>query len=234
MRAITKQLAPPELEAWLDGGEDWAPDYAALRGTRLPDRRRLYSVVLEALLAEQAYLCCYCQVQVTEVGGKASSIEHMQPQSVGGSSDVSYANMAASCQTPCRCNNARGDRALALLPHDPRCEAALRMEENGLLVPCPLEGLSQRDLEETLGILGLNRDTTLVEARELALRALLGEDAGLSLLTDEEAVVQLLASLQQPRPLGTADPRLGLPSFAGHLRRALEELSGRKSALSVP
>ncbi len=181
--------------------------------------------MLEALLAEQAYLCCYCQIQVTEVGGKASSIEHMEPQSAGGGLGVSYVNMAASCQTPRRCNNARQDRALALLPHDPRCDLALRLEEDGTLVPCPHSGLSRRELEDTLGILGLNRDKALVEARRSALQALLGEDAGLSLLKAPDELQALLDSLLHPRQLSAGDTRSALPSFAGHLHRVLRELS---------
>ena len=89
MKHIVKQEEPQVFSDWKGlSSMDWQPSYDILSG---PVKR----VVKQALMAEQGYLCCYCERRLAE---EDSHIEHFRPQSHPGTDPLDFYNMLCSCQ----------------------------------------------------------------------------------------------------------------------------------------
>ncbi|RWC29994.1 TIGR02646 family protein [Mesorhizobium sp. M8A.F.Ca.ET.207.01.1.1] len=135
MKFVEKGEEPDELVSWkADGDVDWVPTYAGLAGE---PKQALHA----ALLAEQGWLCCYCESQIDD---SDSHIEHLRPQSDPLVDALDFSNLLCSCQRvtrkgdPLHCGNAKGnwyDAALFVVPIDPTCEARFDYTGNGRILP---------------------------------------------------------------------------------------------------
>lgn len=106
MKYIEKQHEPAVFTNWkVLANDDWQPTYDALSG-------EVKRAVKSALMAEQGYICCYCERRLTE---EDSHIEHLRPQSDPAVDPLDFANMLCSCQQqmkkgkPRHCGNLKDD-----------------------------------------------------------------------------------------------------------------------------
>lgn len=153
MKHILKQHEPEAFSNWKAlANDDWQPTYAMLSG----ETKR---VVKTALMAEQGYICCYCERRLTE---EDSHIEHFRPQSDPAVDPLDFGNLLCSCQNqnkkgePRHCGNLKEDwfdRFLIVSPLDPECENRFAFIGNG-----EIKSLADHDLaaSETIKKLGLD------------------------------------------------------------------------------
>lgn len=137
MRYISdkKQKGPDQFEDWKAlANDDWQPCYEDLQN---PEKESLHS----ALLAEQAWLCCYCGRKIDR---SDSHIEHFRPQESYPELALSYANLHASCiresapGMPRHCGHGKGkdfDENLHISPTDATCEARFMYTWDGQILP---------------------------------------------------------------------------------------------------
>ena len=131
---------------------DWQPTYRDLPS----DVKR---AVKAALMAEQGYICCYCERRLLD---EDSHIEHFQPQHDPAVDDLSFSNLLCSCQKqikkgePRHCGNLKGDwfdAALMVSPLEPGCEERFAYTGDGQIKSAD----SYDDgADETIRRLGLN------------------------------------------------------------------------------
>jgi uncharacterized protein (TIGR02646 family) len=121
MKRVVKQAEPAGFTVWKSmANEDWQPSYADLRK---PQKGALH----EALIAEQAQVCCYCGRRISL---KDSHIEHFRPQAAFEDLALDYGNLHASCNPetprhPLHCGHAKGnafDKSRIISPQDAGCE----------------------------------------------------------------------------------------------------------------
>jgi uncharacterized protein (TIGR02646 family) len=134
MKFVEKGEEPDEFVSWKDlANVDWTPTWGDLRG--LPKL-----AVHQALLAEQGWLCCYCESQIDE---NDSHIEHLRPQRDPEVDPLDFSNMLCSCQRvtlkgePIHCGNTKGDwydANLFVMPVDPNCEMQFTYTGDGRIL----------------------------------------------------------------------------------------------------
>lgn len=173
MRHFVKKAPPPAFETWkAQANDDWSPSYAGLSG---PPKHAL----LNALLDEQAYVCCYCGRAIDE---QDSHIEHFRPQEEFPQLALDYANLHASCiRTPkgaraaWHCGHAKQNQFCEerfISPNDATCEQRFLYAMNGeMLVADPLD---QRATYMQV-LLGMNAPA-LSEWRKAALERVFDND----------------------------------------------------------
>lgn len=148
MRPIAKRAEPPELTAWrASGNADWQPSYADLR-------QPLKGSVRGSLLAEQGYVCCYCERRVEADDG--SHIEHLVPQSVRDDLALDFDNMLCSCSSRLHCGHARGDQELPVHPLQSDCSEVFDFGSDGSI--SPRSDVRPAAAERTMVVLGLNAE----------------------------------------------------------------------------
>lgn len=135
MKFIVKGPEPTELLSWkAQANEDWQPTYDDLRD---PEK----TAVLNALLLDQGYLCCYCE---RSIAAGDCHIEHMIPQSNGNVDPLDYSNLLCSCQRdlkkvePRHCGHKKDEwfePNLFISPLDLQCERAFTFLPNGEILP---------------------------------------------------------------------------------------------------
>jgi len=135
MKFIEKQQEPQTYTDWKAlANDNWQPSYDDLRG----DPKK---AVKEALMAEQGYLCCYCERRLMD---SDSHIEHFRPQSDPAVDPLDYSNMLCSCQDqlkkgePRHCGNQKGDwfdDALLVSPLTPESERQFSFTGDGNIKP---------------------------------------------------------------------------------------------------
>jgi uncharacterized protein (TIGR02646 family) len=118
LKQITKRNEPQELLDWKAlENDDWKPSFDNLQGN---EKR----AVRNNLLAEQGYICCYCNKDISDDN---FHIEHFRPQHPFDDLELNYDNLHASCLknqkagSPLHCGMAKGDwfeDALVLSPLD--------------------------------------------------------------------------------------------------------------------
>ena len=131
MKYIVKGPEPQTFADWKASANDnWYPTYENLD-------RETKKTVKEALMAEQGYLCCYCESRLTT---DDSHIEHFKPQSDEAVDPLDFSNMLCSCQSnlskgkPLHCSYLKGDwfdDELLVSPFDPLCEAKFSFTGDG-------------------------------------------------------------------------------------------------------
>ncbi|MGS2719344.1 retron system putative HNH endonuclease [Paraglaciecola aestuariivivens] len=134
MKQITKRNEPQELLDWKAlENDDWKPSFDNLQGN---EKR----AVRNSLLAEQGYICCYCN---KDIGDDDFHIEHFRPQETFEALELDYNNLHASClknqeaRGPFHCGMAKGnwfDNALTLSPLANH-ESSFNFLYNGLVEP---------------------------------------------------------------------------------------------------
>ncbi|MGY8896463.1 MAG: retron system putative HNH endonuclease [Paraglaciecola sp.] len=116
MKQINKRNEPQELLDWKAlENDDWKPSFDNLQGN---EKR----AVRNSLLAEQGYICCYCNKDISDDN---FHIEHFRPQHPFEDLELNYDNLHASCLknqkagSPLHCGMAKGnwfDNLLTLSP----------------------------------------------------------------------------------------------------------------------
>ncbi len=149
MKHILKGEEPEELVDWKAlPNEDWQPTYADLQS---PEKQ----AVKKSLMAEQGYICCYCERRLLDVD---SHIEHLQPQSDDAVDSLDYGNMLCSCQKqikqgePRHCGNLKSNHSISITPLDADCEKQFAYTHDGEIQAEPTGNVSA---QQTIKILGL-------------------------------------------------------------------------------
>jgi uncharacterized protein (TIGR02646 family) len=152
MKFVEKGEEPQEFVSWKNlANDDWVPTYGALAG---PPKQAVH----RALLAEQGWLCCYCESQIDE---KDSHIEHLRPQSDPAVDPLDFSNMLCSCQRdtrkgePLHCGNAKDDwydENLFVTPVDPGCEARFAYTGDGRILPAQQDDAAAMETIERLAL----------------------------------------------------------------------------------
>lgn len=196
MKFIKKRPEPPALANWkAEADDDWKPTYSALRG-------EVKQAVVQALLAEQGAICCYCE---RSLAGGDLHIEHFRPQHDPQVDPLDFSNMLCSCQNqlikgePRHCGNLKGDwfdLELLVSPLDPACATRFIFTANGQIYP--IEDNDQAAVT-TINRLGLNI-RKLQDLRASAIAPFLDED-----LTTEE-VTAFVAGYLAPSETGNFSP----------------------------
>ncbi len=133
MKYIVKQEEPAAFTEWKAlRNDDWTPTYKKLSGD-------IKSIVKAALMAEQGYICCYCERRLTD---NDSHIEHFSPQENTSTDPLDFTNLLCSCQQrlkrgePRHCGNLKDkwfDEQLLLSPLDPECESRFAFTGDGYI-----------------------------------------------------------------------------------------------------
>jgi len=154
MRHIQKMEEPADFTQWKEqGDENWNPGWADFDG------RQIKQTVRRALLQEQCYLCCYCEMRVDERRGH---IEHIEPRHSRPDLELTYTNMLYCCPEtprgkPTTCGHARGPNdPVPVSPLNVDCETRFLYTEAGEMLP---RNESDADAGETVRILNLNEPT---------------------------------------------------------------------------
>lgn len=156
MKYIKKNVEPQVLVNLKEkANADWQPTYDNdLRGS---DKEE----VKKSLMAEQGYICCYCERELTD---DDSHIEHFKPQSAGVDS-LDFGNMLCSClgashsrREPRHCGFKKDnwhddDPTMMVSPLDKNCEARFKYLGDGRIEP---ETKSDQGAKETIRRLGLD------------------------------------------------------------------------------
>ena len=153
MKHIVKQREPAAFSEWkAEANENWTPTFDTLSG--IPKK-----AVVDSLLDEQGWICCYCERRLSE---QDSHIEHLRPQSDPQGNRLDYNNMVRSCQNrlkksePRHCGNLKGnwyDPVLFISPLDPVCEERFTFLGDGRMLP---SDPTDQGASMTISKLGLN------------------------------------------------------------------------------
>lgn len=149
MKHIVKQSEPQELLTLkASGNDDWIPSYSDLDGGAKVATK-------DALMAEQGYICCYCERRLTP---DDSHIEHFKPQSDKSVDPLDYSNMLCSCQNilskeePLQCGHRKGNVEIAISPLEPSCEARFSFTGDGRIDSATPDDTAAINTIETLGL----------------------------------------------------------------------------------
>lgn len=135
MKYIVKEQEPIQFREWKNlENDDWKPTFSILQG----DEKR---AVIDALKAEQGYICCYCERKL-ETGD--CHIEHLKPQgkNLYPEYQLDYDNLICSCQLelekgePRHCGNSKGswfNEHLFISPLSPDCELKFKYTFDGYI-----------------------------------------------------------------------------------------------------
>lgn len=155
MRYIQKTEEPQSFSEW-KAIESQTPN-CTYGNFQNPQKRELH----EALLQEQGYLCCYCEMRIAR---QNSHIEHVNPQESCPEFSLDYFNLLASCQgentpphkKPIHCGQKKGNELLKVSPLDPNCTEFFRYTEAGEILSA--QNRDEEAAKNTIDILGLNID----------------------------------------------------------------------------
>ena len=187
MKHIVKQQEPQAFAEWKAlGSADWAPTYRKLSG-------EIKQSVKQALMAEQGYLCCYCERRLID---HDSHIEHFRPQNDPQVDPLDYTNLLCSCQNkiekgePRHCGNLKNgwfDEQLLISPLSADCAERFAYSGDGKIRPAnPLDDSAQ----VTINRLGL-ATPKINDLRAKAIEPFLDDD-----LSDAEMKLFVSAYLQ--------------------------------------
>lgn len=122
--------------------------------------------VKAALNQEQGGLCAYCEKPLPPTEGQ---IDHIKPKSgTNARPDLcfTYSNYAHSCIHPKTCGQKKQDGLLPIEP-GPGCNAEWALSTDGTIEPIPSLNRQRRHaVTQTRDMLGLNRDSNLVDERK--------------------------------------------------------------------
>ena len=131
------------------------------------------AVVKADLNEDQGGLCVYCE---SKLAADAGQVEHIKPK--GGKNAhphlcFSYTNFAHSCINPKTCGQKKNNGLLPIEP-GPGCNADWTLSTDGTIEPAA--GLTRRGVHQvcqTRDMLGLNKDSNLVDERQRWLKSVL-------------------------------------------------------------
>ena len=194
MRHINKGEEPASLAAWkAEEIEDWKPTWQDLRAQ---EKRDLH----HALLEEQGYICCYCEMPIAR---ETSHIEHLKPRSKYLELALEYGNLLASCQRERRgvehCGYNKDDwydEALLVSPLQENCAEFFKYDEDGHILATEVPD-RQAAASTTIEKLGLGA-SNLVRMRKNAIEVVLDDTEELT----HEEIEQLIEGFQLPDASG--------------------------------
>ena len=164
MKHIDKNPEPEEFCEWKDRfrEQEIEPGWGEFDGTPMKQ------TIKQSLLAEQGYLCCFCEIEVDENKGH---IAHLLDQAGHPDKVLVYENLLYSCperprSIPQTCGHAQKNAILPISPLDTDCETRFLYTGNGRIHPRKIDGNDDRDAAETIRILNLNAKR-LIEIREM-------------------------------------------------------------------
>lgn len=151
MRPIVRSAEPAAFTTWKSqGSSDWQPGWDNFQK---PEKTE----VLETLLRDQGFVCCYCEQRVDARGG--SHIEHLQSRHSAPHLTLEFTNFLASCQgdlpkAPAHCGHLKADTALEVQPLMANCREFFIFDSAGGIRPSedPARKQSARWAIETLGL----------------------------------------------------------------------------------
>jgi uncharacterized protein (TIGR02646 family) len=176
--------------------EDWKPTYED------DCRGEVKTQLHNALLKEQGYICCYCQMNITK---ENSHIEHLKPRSIYPNLALDYKNLLASCQRererrePQHCGVKKDDwydEDLMVSPLNENCAGFFRYSPSGEILPTD-ESDKQEAAKTTIEKLGLG----IEKLRLMRSAAIDGALLAIEGLTDEEKLL-FAQGYEQPDPDG--------------------------------
>lgn len=149
MRYIRKRAEPSKLTAFKAlANDDWKPTYCNLKTD-------VKKTIIDSLLDEQYYICCYCESELKE---DDCHIEHVIPRHVEGVYDLDYSNLACSCvkcferKIPMHCGHAKNNALISVTPYDEGCENRFFYRADGYIYAKD----DDEDAKNTINILNLN------------------------------------------------------------------------------
>jgi uncharacterized protein (TIGR02646 family) len=113
MRYIHKSAEPDTFNKWKQ-----ANTTATFDDLGNGSNHHLKQAVKASLLAEQKYLCCYCE---NRIAAQTSHIEHLLPQSNYPQKQLDYSNLLASCEADGKkthCGHKKDRQLLPITPLD--------------------------------------------------------------------------------------------------------------------
>ena len=122
--------------------------------------------VKEALNQDQQGLCAYCERKLSEEEGQ---VDHIKPKAgphAHPSLCFTYSNYAHSCINPKTCGQKKKDGLLPIEPA-PGCNAHWSLSTDGTIEPvAALTRKQKHNVNQTRDMLGLNKDSSLVDERQ--------------------------------------------------------------------
>ena len=108
MKHIVKREEPEAFINWKSlSNDDWQPTFGNLPG-------EVKNVVRSALMAEQGWICCYCERRLSV---EDSHLEHLRPQSDPEVDPLDFANLLCSCQNQISRGEPRHCGTLKVITH---------------------------------------------------------------------------------------------------------------------
>ena len=198
MRPIVRSAEPSAFTAWKAlGSSDWQPSWDNFQ-------RPQKTEVLEALLRDQGFVCCYCEQRVDARGG--SHIEHLQSRHSAPSLALEFTNLLASCQgdlprAPAHCGHLKGYTALEVQPLMADCRAFFLFDSAGGVRPSDDPARTQA-AQRAIATLGL-------DIRKLTAMRRAAIDGALTLFEEgasDEEIRQLIAFIDSRNEEGHYTP----------------------------
>jgi uncharacterized protein (TIGR02646 family) len=179
MKYIQKSVEPNSLSIWKIKQGDKIPTWKSFGRTVVKGQ------LLETLLKEQGYICCYCGVAIDK---GSCHIEHFKPQGIDETVRFDYFNLIVSCQgeddtqprVPVHCGHKKDnwyDEKLLVSPLIANCVEFFKYSAAGEILPTE-EPSKKASAETTIENLSLNI-SKLQRMRQAAIDAeleLLGND----------------------------------------------------------
>jgi uncharacterized protein (TIGR02646 family) len=157
LKYIIKGNEPKEFTEWKTNEPN-----AVYEDLKDPEKSR----VIEFLLNEQGFICCYCGGRIELAN---SNIEHVITRKDSPDKELDFQNFLASCSGGIsreskqhkHCNNYRSDKELPISPFDKNCETYFKYKNTGEVISSKKRKDSLDDykkVEMTLENLGLNSE----------------------------------------------------------------------------
>ncbi len=196
MKYIVKGNEPFEFTEWKNRNQNFT--YSELQN---PERAR----VIESLLNEQGYICCYCGGRIELAD---SNIEHVITRKDSPDKELDFQNFLASCsggisrerKQPKHCNNFRGNDKLSISPLDKNCETYFKYKITGEIISSKKRKDSLDDfqkVEEVLENLGLNSEILKEKRKNLINQTF--ELIGSGMIKDISEEIKFYQSKQENR-----------------------------------
>lgn len=135
--------------------------------------RPVKDAVKADLNADQGGLCVYCEISLAPNVGQ---VEHIKPKAgANGHPQLcfTYSNYAHSCINPKTCGQKKKNGLLPIEP-GPGCNAEWVLSTDGTIEPIPnLNRHRKHAVTQTRDMLGLNKDSNLVDERQRWLKSTL-------------------------------------------------------------
>ena len=123
-------------------------------------------LVKQALNQDQQGLCAYCERQIAKTEGQVDHIKPKAGPNAHAALCFTYSNYDHSCINPKTCGQKKKDGLLPIEP-TPGCNAHWTLSTDGTIEPvAELTRRQKHNVSQTRDMLGLNKDSSLVDDRQ--------------------------------------------------------------------